>query len=245
MSGARTVSTMIYSHQHTDHIGSAFQVKNAFPNAEIIAHQITHDRLAPRRDPLRPLPTTTFRGTKTLSDFDLLLSDSLNGAHAEGNIAIYSRSRRTLMAVDVLFPGWMPFDRVAVSQYIPDWFAGYQVIKSFDWDVIVAGHVSRVGTRQDLDNAIAYNNDLIASANVGIASVTAAEGQRLAAESGVFDPTNRNYGNSWLLFRANYERATEGCVDDMTAKGWGTRLASFDVFIWSHCEAVTESQRID
>src|SRR5215831_15674909 len=50
----KPVTHVIYSHEHTDHIGAAY----LFPrNAVYIAQKKTSEILARRRDPRRPLPT--------------------------------------------------------------------------------------------------------------------------------------------------------------------------------------------
>src|SRR5262249_10570434 len=53
----KPVTHVIYSHEHTDHIGAAY----LFPKtATIIANRETAKLLATRNDPRRPLPTVTF-----------------------------------------------------------------------------------------------------------------------------------------------------------------------------------------
>src|SRR5262249_10923763 len=53
----KPVTHVIYSHEHTDHIGAA----NLFPkNATFIAHRETAAILARRQDPRRPVPKVTF-----------------------------------------------------------------------------------------------------------------------------------------------------------------------------------------
>jgi glyoxylase-like metal-dependent hydrolase (beta-lactamase superfamily II) len=68
----KPVTHVIYSHEHTDHIGAA----SLFPKGAVyIAQQETAAILARRRDPRRPVPTVTFdtRYTLTVGDQTLVL----------------------------------------------------------------------------------------------------------------------------------------------------------------------------
>ena len=62
----------------------------------------------------------TFDDKYRLSVGSQVLELSYHGnAHVPGNIFIYAPKQRTLMVVDVIFPGWMPWRRFAVAQDIP------------------------------------------------------------------------------------------------------------------------------
>lgn len=68
----------------------------------------------------------------------------------EGNIWIYAPNERILMVVDVIFPGWVPFRRLAVSEDIAGWIRRPDIALTFDFDVLVAGHNTRLGNRNDV-----------------------------------------------------------------------------------------------
>src|SRR5215472_6309769 len=59
--------------------------------------------------------------------------------------------RRALMVVDVVFPGWIPFKGLAVSQDIPGWVRAQNVAMGYAWQTLVAGHLGRLGTRADVE----------------------------------------------------------------------------------------------
>src|SRR5215510_12024542 len=60
---SKPVVYLIYSHEHTDHIGAAY----LFPKTvKIVAQKETAAILASRKDPRRPLPTITFEKNLTL-----------------------------------------------------------------------------------------------------------------------------------------------------------------------------------
>jgi hypothetical protein len=72
------------------------------------------------------------------------------------------------MVVDVVFPGWIPFKGLAVSQDIPGWVHAQDVAMSYPWQTLVAGHLGRLGTRADVDLQRQYVADLTASARATI-----------------------------------------------------------------------------
>ncbi|CAN0467196.1 unnamed protein product, partial [Scytosiphon promiscuus] len=63
-----------------------------------------------------------------------------------------------------------------------------------DFDVLVSGHLSRLGTKEDVQIKVDFSTDILAGAQLGLASVSAAD---VAAGTGFRDPTNPNAGNSW------------------------------------------------
>ena len=113
----KPITHVVYSHVHTDHIGG----REALGGHPIIIAQAETNRLLARdNDPNRPLATVTFDDKYRLSVGSQVLELSYHGnAHVPGNIFIYAPKQRTLMVVDVIFPGWMPWRRFAVAQDVP------------------------------------------------------------------------------------------------------------------------------
>src|SRR6185436_15277326 len=102
----KPITHLIYTHSHIDHIGGA---RGLGGKLVIIAHEETKKLLARANDPERPLPTVTFTDKYVLKVGTKVLELSYHGvAHEPGNIFIYAPAQRTLMVVDVIFPGWMP-----------------------------------------------------------------------------------------------------------------------------------------
>jgi glyoxylase-like metal-dependent hydrolase (beta-lactamase superfamily II) len=69
--------------------------------------------------------------------------------HSPDTIFIWAPEYRTLMLVDVFFPGWVPWKNLAVSQDIPDWIKAQHIAMGYPWQTLVAGHLGRLGTRAD------------------------------------------------------------------------------------------------
>lgn len=227
----KPITHMIYSHSHTDHIGGA----KSLGGRPIIVAQVETKKLLERAsDANRPLPTKTFADRYTLNVGSQKLELSYHGnGHEPGNIFIYAPEQKTLMAVDVIFPGWMPFRRLALAQDIPGYFAQVEKIKAIDFNTLVSGHVARSGTKDDVELQSAFMNDLKAAA--GKALQTTKPGEEL----------NRlDAGNPWAYFDNYIDRVALQYVNTLTPK-WSSKLAAFDVFIWDQCYAMEQSLRID
>ena len=226
------ITHLVYSHYHIDHIGGA---RSLGGHPVIIAQKETNRILARDNDPDRPLATVTFDDQYRLAVGSQVLELSYHGnAHAPGNIFIYAPKQRTLMVVDVVFPGWMPWRRLAVSQDIPAVFLQVKEIANWDFDTFVGGHVARTGTHADVTTQLAFMQDLKAAAEDALKATKPGEG---------LDPADR-ITNPWAGFDNYIDRVALACVNTLTPK-WSTRLAAYDVFIWDQCFAMEQSLRID
>ena len=228
----KPITHLVYSHYHIDHIGGA---KSLGGHPVIIAHKETNRILLRDNDPNRPLATVTFDDRYRLSVGSQVLELSYHGnAHAPGNIFIYAPKQRTLMVVDLIFPGWMPWRRLAVAQDIPAVFAQVKEISNMDFDTLVGGHVARTGTHADVTTQLAFMEDLKAAAETALKATKPGEG---------LDPVDRT-SNPWAGFDNYIDRVALACVNQLTPK-WSTRLAAYDVYIWDQCFAMEQSLRID
>jgi glyoxylase-like metal-dependent hydrolase (beta-lactamase superfamily II) len=227
----KPITHLIYSHSHVDHIGGA---KSLGGRPIIIAQAETKRLLERAHDANRPLPAKTFADHYTLHVGTHTLELSYHGnGHEPGNIFIYAPAQKTLMVVDVVFPGWMPFRRLALAQDVPGFFAQVEAIKAIDFDTLVSGHVARTGTKADVELQSQFINDLKAAA--GKALQTTKPGEQL-------NPLDAS--NPWAYFDNYIDRVALQCVNTLTPK-WSTRLAAFDVFIWDQCYAMEQSLRIE
>jgi glyoxylase-like metal-dependent hydrolase (beta-lactamase superfamily II) len=228
----KPVTHLVYSHYHADHIAGA---KTLGGRPVVIAQAETNRLLARDNDPNRPLATVTFDKEYRLAVGSQVLELSYHGtAHAPGNIFIYAPRQRTLMVVDVIFPGWMPWRRLAVAQDIPAVFAQVKEISVLDFDTLVAGHVARTGTRADVTTQLAFMEDLKKAAEIALKTTTPGEGLNVTDRS----------NNPWAVFDHYIDRVALACVNQLTPK-WSTRLAAFDVYVWDQCFAMEQSLRID
>jgi glyoxylase-like metal-dependent hydrolase (beta-lactamase superfamily II) len=227
----KSITHLVYSHSHIDHIGGAGGLGDI---PTIIAHVETKNLLARAKDPQRPLPTVTFHDQYTLKVGSKVLELSYHGnGHEPGNIFIYAPAQRTLMVVDVIFPGWMPWRRFAVAEDVEGYFAQVEELSRLDFDTLVAGHVSRTGTKADIELQLEVMKDLKAAA---------AEALKITKRGEEMDA--RDLANPWAVFDNYIDRVAIKCVNELTPR-WSQRLAGFDVYIWDQCYAMEQSLRID
>ena len=254
----KPITYVIYSHSHLDHIGAAASI---FPeNATYIAHQAVAEELQrahngvqttteadshfpPAQLPaynvsrLPPIPTETFTQNHTLQvgNQTLLLNYHGNN-HEEGNIFIYAPQQRTLMLVDVIFPGWVPFVYLALAEDVYGYVQAHDIVlNNYDFDTFVGGHLTRLGTREDVRIQREFITDLINASNNANQNVTF--GEILQKVGG---PTM----NVWLLFSTYLNTVDEQCVNEMLPK-WQNRLGGVEEFILTQCTTMTESLRIE
>jgi len=228
----KPITHLVYSHAHADHIGGA---KSLGGRPIIIAQAETNRLLARDSDPNRPAAAITFDDHYRLAVGSQVLELSYHGnAHLPGNIFIYAPRQRTLMVVDVIFPGWMPWRRFAVAQDIPAYFAQVKEINTMNFDTLVAGHVARTGTHADVATQLAFIEDLKTAAAAALKATTPGEG---------LTPSDRS-GNPWAVFDNYIDRVAIACVNQLTPK-WSTKLAAYDVYIWDQCYSMEQSLRID
>ncbi|KAF7366006.1 Metallo-hydrolase/oxidoreductase [Mycena venus] len=230
------VTHLVYSHFHADHIGGASLFNASHPT--IIAHAETFSLLASPRDPLRPLPHVTFEDKYTVRVGNQTLELSYHGPnHTPGNLFMYAPAQRIALLIDVVFPGWAPFAELGIASFVPGLTAAHDVLLSFDFDVFVAGHVGRLGTKQDVLLQKKYIEDLhdsCASAINGGFNVTTAIGPTVAA----------NKGNVWAEFKAYLRVAAQTCADNTTSRWLGV-LGAADVFAFENAYRMVDSLRVE
>ncbi|WP_394834429.1 MBL fold metallo-hydrolase [Pendulispora rubella] len=227
------ITHIVYSHSHADHIGGTGSLDLSH-NPVIVAHDETKMLLARDADPARPVPTVTFQNTYSLEVGSHVLKLSYHGnGHEPGNIFIDAPEQETLMVVDVVFPGWMPFRRLAVSQDIPGWLSQVEKIEKLPFKKLVTGHVTRLGTREDVKTQIEFDDDL-----------KAVVGEALKSNAYVDGINPADMGNTWALVDDYTARVAVQCVTTLTRK-WKSRLGGFDTFVWDNCYAMEQSLRVD
>jgi glyoxylase-like metal-dependent hydrolase (beta-lactamase superfamily II) len=230
----KPITHLVYSHAHSDHIGATADLIKGLKQPVIVAHQETKTILARAKDARRPLPAITFQDRHTLKVGGQTLELSYHGnGHEPGNIFIHAPEQRTLMVVDVVFPGWMPWRRLALAQDIPGYFDQVDKIRNMDFDTFVGGHVQRTGTKADVQTQYEFLQDLKAAAGKALQSTSLGQGMDA-----------RDMTNPWAVFDNYIDRVAAQCVAELTPK-WSQRLAAFDVYIWDQCFTMEQSLRLD
>jgi len=233
------ISDMLYSHSHTDHIGNANTVRKLYRDVRIHGSTPVCERLRKRKDVRRPVPNNCYPHNFTLSNFGIVVHDIGDG-HSVGNRAIYHAKSKTLMYIDIVFPGWSMFKELAQAEYVPDFYEAHSKILQYDFNVYVGGHVTRLGDRRDVEIQQEYVGDLIANAVYALAHIN----WGLSVGVGTFDPTSPNYLNYWYLWEVVQDDMIDICTQRTLAK-WDGRLGAVDVNTPGHCFKAIESAQID
>jgi len=259
----KPIKYVIYSHSHLDHIGAAASIFPK--NATYVAHEKVAEELRRAHQELQasavgdnnnnnnsqfppgqipaynvsqlpPIPTKTFSQNYTLQAGNQTLELSYYGNnHEEGNIFIYAPAQKTLMLVDIVFPGWVPFANLALAQDVFGYIKAHDIVLNYDFDTFVGGHLTRLGTREDVEVQREFIRDLINASIKANGNVTFGE-----IIQKVGGPTN----NVWAIFKTYLDTAAERCTNEMLPK-WQHRLGGTQEFMFSQCWTMEESLRID
>ena len=230
---------VIYSHAHMDHIGAA----RIFPeNATFVAQQETASELqratnvATNTSMVPPVPTDTFSKNMTLKVGNQTLQlDYYGNNHLPGNIFIYAPQQKVLMLVDIIFPGWIPFPYLAIAKDTAGFIEAHDIaLNNYDFDTIVAGHLTRLGTNADVGVQREFVMDLEKAADNANQNVSFSG---IASQVGSFD-------NPWLLFSKYIDAINKQCEEVMLPK-WESKLGGAEIFMSTHCFTMTESGRVD
>lgn len=238
------ITHVIYSHSHADHIGSASQ----YPKEAIyISHTKTKERIetAQKRDrpfpfgvfvggkPV-PLPTLTFENKTTLKVGNQILQLEYKGEdHEPGNIYIYAPKQKVLLKVDIVFPGWAPFENLAIAENANGFIQSMNDILSYDFKTLVSGHWSRLANRKDVETQRDYFKAIQGSAAKALQDVNFYE---VAKTTGV-----DNYA---LLFNTYLAKVTEKCAKPIVEQ-WESVLAGVDILTSSHCYQIIMALRVN
>lgn len=225
------ITHLVYSHYHADHIGGASLFDD---DVEIVAHEETDRLLSQFDDPLRLAPTKTFVGSHILEVGGRELHLDYRGPnHTPDNLFIYAPDHAVLMLVDVIFPGWVPFKALAISQNIHGFIQAHETALQYDFETLVAGHLGEPGTPEDVRTQLEFVTDLKANSETAIESV---DFQAIAQELGTDNP--------WELFDTYLDALTEHAAE-ATLETWTDRLRGAEVFMESHAETMIGALRVD
>jgi glyoxylase-like metal-dependent hydrolase (beta-lactamase superfamily II) len=235
---AEPIEYVIYSHSHFDHIGAA----DLYPETAIrIANTSTAALLARYADRHRPVPNVVFDDEYFLEVGGRKLELSYHGnIHQPGNIFIYESTQRVLMLVDVIFPGWVPFRNLAVANDVHEFIKAHDTVLSYDFDVMICGHLTRPGTRGDVEAQREYIQNLRNAAKSALATVK-------IEEVGV----RTGFDNLWALMDGYLndmiEMAAKTVLTVPTSDGrlWSERLGGADVWTKHHAFSMIQALRVE
>jgi glyoxylase-like metal-dependent hydrolase (beta-lactamase superfamily II) len=220
----KPIRYLIYSHEHTDHIGAA----SLFPGSvKVIAQEQTAAILKRRNDPRRPVPSITFRDRYTVELGGQKLELAYPGPnHQSGNIIIWAPRQKTLMLVDVVYPGYMPYKNLGIVEDVPGYIEVHRKLLAYDFETFVGGHVGDMGYRADVETSLDFLTQLHAVAS------------RLLTEMPFPVFLSRHPGpDKWDLHN-EYEKAlVDACAAELQPL-WEKRLKDTKTYLKDNCWAM-------
>jgi glyoxylase-like metal-dependent hydrolase (beta-lactamase superfamily II) len=229
----KPITHVIYSHYHGDHIG----VTDQFPDDAVRIGQVeTYDLLKELDDPKRKLPDVTFKDNYRLEVGGQLIELTYKGPnHAPGNSFLHFPRQKVLMLVDVIYPGWVPFANIAMSKHIPGFFDHHDHTLGFEFDTMITGHLTRLGTRQDVETQREYMQDIRDAAHhaLELTEVKRDLSAQLVGKEHVY-----------VYFKTMYDSAA-GEAAQPVIKKWAGRLGGVETFAANHTFIMYQSLRLD
>jgi glyoxylase-like metal-dependent hydrolase (beta-lactamase superfamily II) len=158
------VKYLVYSHHHYDHIAGGKVFKDA--GATVIAHQRAKERLAALRGMDVVIPDVAVGNKHVVRLGDTVLELHYVGRnHSDSSLVMLLPKERIIFAVDFNALGAVP-SRLAVNDSYPvEWEASLKRTLELKWDRMIPGHPGpggRLGTRQDMEQQLAFLTDLSA-----------------------------------------------------------------------------------
>lgn len=222
------IRVLVYSHAHKDHIGGSAALK-AVPKLKIVALEGVKRFLEEKQDPNRLVPNVAFSGRKTIEmgSKRIELINHRNYHSDEGDLFIYLPAERFLMAIDILAPGYVPFFGFDLTSNFHEYLKVFDDILGYRFDVFVGGHLTQLGSRQDVETSKAYVRDVYETTKrVHAATDQMAVMASTAKAAGGWD-------NKYLLFKAFLDTVEAKASAEIISR-WSSRLAGVDVFAASH-----------
>lgn len=222
------ITHLVQSHKHADHNGGG-QTFADIEGLTVIGAQASADSLAD--NPLRGVltPTETFEGALSMTVGGIPIELQTAGFHAnDTDVIIYLPDQEFLMAVDTITPGEAPFMNFGATADLEGYMASFDTFLAYDFKHFLSGHVSVLGTRQDVETAREYAHDVRDTVYDQWPGFL----DRFMAN---MELTEFQHGN--LAYRMTMEEIRDECAAQIIGRWEGT-LSVVDLWADSHCETV-------
>jgi glyoxylase-like metal-dependent hydrolase (beta-lactamase superfamily II) len=158
------VKYLVYSHHHYDHIAGGKVFKDA--GAIVIAHQRAKERLAALKglDVVVPDVGVGDKHVIRLGGTTLELH-YVGRNHSDSSLVMLLPKEKIIFLVDFSAIGGVPSRLAANDSYPVEWEASLKRTLALQWDRMIPGHPGpggRLGTRQDMEEQLAFLTDLSA-----------------------------------------------------------------------------------
>jgi glyoxylase-like metal-dependent hydrolase (beta-lactamase superfamily II) len=222
----KPIKILVYSHVHKDHIGGSAAFKD-INGLQIVALDSVSDFLKEINDPNRLLPNVTFKSAKTIKLGGKTVELTRRMYHSpEGDLFIYIPEAKFLMAVDSVTSGYAPFQGFDLTTDFHEYLRMFDEILAYQFDTFVGGHLTDIGTKEDVEITKEYTNDVyhtVKRIHNGLD-----QGAVVAEAAKTVGPDNE-----FLLFKQVLDRVANDSVKEIQPR-WINRLAGVDVWLPSH-----------
>jgi glyoxylase-like metal-dependent hydrolase (beta-lactamase superfamily II) len=220
------IKMLVYSHVHKDHIGGSAAFKD-IKGLQIVALDSVSDFLKEMNDPNRLLPNVTFKSAKTIKLGGKTIDLTRRMYHSpEGDLFIYIPEAKFLMAVDSVTSGYAPFQGFDLTTDFHEYLKMFDEILAYKFDTFVGGHLTDIGTREDVEITKEYTNDVYQTVKRIHNGLD--QGAVVVQAAKTVGPDNE-----FLLFKQVLDRVANDSVKEIQPR-WINRLAGVDVWLPSH-----------
>jgi glyoxylase-like metal-dependent hydrolase (beta-lactamase superfamily II) len=193
------IKYLIYSHHHYDHIAGGKLFKEA--GAKVVAHKRARERLAALKNADVIVPDETVDDKRTIKLGGTSLELVYTGRnHSDSSLVMFLPKEKIMFAVDFNTLGAVP-SRLGVNDSYPvEWEASLKKTLALKWDRQIPGHPGpggRLGTRQDMEQQLAFMTEL------------SAEVKKAADAGKCFDPATKEVRLPQYATLTGYEQNIE------------------------------------
>jgi glyoxylase-like metal-dependent hydrolase (beta-lactamase superfamily II) len=222
------VKYLLYSHSHADHVGGS-TIFASVAGLRIVAPASVAEALRRENHPGILAPNEVFADKHSFSLGREVVEIRAAQFHSENaDAVIYLPKQKFIVAVDTITPGEVPFMNFGATSRFGGYVEVFDELLRYDFDTILSGHVSILGTRDDLIANRAYVHDVRDTVVNGMKAFFAMYEEAYAA-------LDRKNGN--LAYRVAMERIRSDCARQIIDR-WKDQLSVVDVWADSHCETV-------
>jgi glyoxylase-like metal-dependent hydrolase (beta-lactamase superfamily II) len=223
-----TVKYLLYSHSHADHVGGS-TVFAAVAGLRIVAPASVAAAIKAEAHPGILAPNATFADQHSFALGRERVEIKTAHFHSENTDAIiYLPQQKFVVAVDTITPGEVPFMNFGATSRYGGYVAVFDELLRYDFDTILSGHVSILGTRQDVVINRDYVHDVRDTVAKGMKTFLPIYERALTALA---------HKNGNLAYRVAMEQVRRECATQIIDR-WKDKLSVVDVWADSHCETV-------
>lgn len=236
---------IVYTHNHFDHIGASRRVvqwTKTLDKKPVIrifgaANIFTLVNRSVTKRAVVPTHVIKKEGLTLYIRPGLRINMEYVGGHTDRDLAIHIPRFRSesavLMHVDVVYPGYVPFWTLGITDDTGRYITVHDDLLKYDFDYFVSGHI-RVGLRRDVEDSARFAKDLLNAALVAPSLVTQEDRERIGI-SNLYDPSAREYGNLWFMVITTGRGIEANTCSRIMIEKWGCKLGGIAETIYSNC----------